>query len=96
MFYRETIAAGVLPSVEVVSQVLGCLQFPHDTSLRNRLVENLGVSSNSSRRANLYSFIDGFGEYDPRSFSLLEVREQLNEQCLILFDSFIVYLFAML
>lgn len=92
MIYREIITAGIVPSVEVFSQVLGCLQLPRDTHVRNRLVENLVVSSNSSRRSNLCSLLDGFGEYDPRSFSLLEVSEQLNKQ----FNSFIVYLFATL
>ncbi|XP_077246517.1 pentatricopeptide repeat (PPR) superfamily protein [Tasmannia lanceolata] len=72
MVYRETIAAGFVPSVEVFSQVLGCLKFPRDTSLRNRLLENLGVSVDASRRSNLCSLLDGFGEYDPRSFYLLE------------------------
>lgn len=92
MIYREIITAGIVPSVEVFSQVLGCLQLPRDTHVRNRLVENLVVRSNSSRRSNLYSLLDGFGEYDPRSFSLLEVGEQLNKQ----FNSFIFYLFATL
>ena len=73
MVYRETVAAGVIPTMEVLSQVLGCLQFPHDGSLRNRLIENLGVTADTSRRPNLCSLIDGFGEYDSRAFSLLEV-----------------------
>ncbi|GLU02793.1 hypothetical protein SLE2022_200280 [Rubroshorea leprosula] len=55
MVYRETIVAGTIPTMEVVSQILGCLQFPRDISLKDRFVGNLG-----------------FGEYDPRAFSLLE------------------------
>ncbi|XP_058091004.1 pentatricopeptide repeat-containing protein MRL1, chloroplastic isoform X2 [Magnolia sinica] len=78
MVYRETIAAGVVPSMEVFSHVLGCLQLPHDTSLRNRLTENLGVKSEASRHSNLCSLLDGFGEYDPRSFSLLEEAASLG------------------
>ncbi|KAF9623730.1 hypothetical protein IFM89_004811 [Coptis chinensis] len=75
--YRETIASGVLPTMEVFSSLLGCLQFPCDTSSRTRLVENLGVSSDASVCSNLCSLIEGFGEYDPRSFSLLEEATSL-------------------
>ncbi|PIA55521.1 hypothetical protein AQUCO_00700073v1 [Aquilegia coerulea] len=70
--YRESIVSGVIPTIELLSLVLGCLQFPHDTSLRVKLIENLGVNTDPSRFTNLKSLIEGFGEYDPRSFSLLE------------------------
>lgn len=72
MVYRETIEAGEKPTSEILSQILGCLQLPYDTSVKNRLVENLRVSAETSRRSSLYSLIDGFGEYDPRAFSILE------------------------
>ena len=71
--YRETIVAGTVPTMEVVSKILGCLQIPRDDSLKSRLVENLEVIADSSRYSSLSSLIDGFGEYDPRAFSLLEV-----------------------
>lgn len=71
--YREAIAAGLAPTAEELSQVLGCLKLPHDVNLRDRLVENLGVSTNPSKGSNICSLVDGFGEYDPRAFSLLEV-----------------------
>lgn len=74
--YREAIIAGVVPTMEEFSQVLGCLRLPHDASLRNRLIENLGVSTETSKGSNLCSLLDGFGEYDPRAFSLLEVYKQ--------------------
>lgn len=74
--YREAIIAGVVPTMEEFSQVLGCLRLPHDASLKNRLIENLGVSAETSKGSNLCSLLDGFGEYDPRAFSLLEVFEQ--------------------
>lgn len=73
MVYREIIEAGIVPSIEVLSQVLGCLQIPHDPALKNKLIENIGVSVDRPRSSNLCSFIHGFGEYDPRAFSLLEV-----------------------
>ncbi|KAL5791128.1 hypothetical protein ACOSQ2_006016 [Xanthoceras sorbifolium] len=76
--YRETIVAGNLLTVEVVSQVLGCLQLPFDADLKSRLVENLGVSADSTRWSKLCSLIDGFGEYDPRAFSLLEEAASLG------------------
>jgi hypothetical protein len=41
--------------------------------VKTRLVESLGVSVESSGKANLCSLIEGFGEYDPRVFSILEV-----------------------
>lgn len=78
MVYRETIIAGVIPAMEEFSQVLGCLRLPHDVSLRNRLIENVGVSIDTSKGSNLCSLIDGFGEYDPRAFSLLEEAASLG------------------
>ncbi|WCJ39781.1 Pentatricopeptide repeat (PPR) superfamily protein [Euphorbia peplus] len=76
--YRETIAAGEKPTMEVVSQVLGCLRLPYDASLRKRLVENLSVTADSSKFSNLCCLLDGFGEYDPRAFSLLEEAASLG------------------
>lgn len=73
MVYRETIGAGEKPTSEILSQILGCLQLPYDTSVKNKLIENLGVSAETSRNSNLCSLIDGFGEYDPRAFSIIEV-----------------------
>ncbi|ONH92147.1 hypothetical protein PRUPE_8G158300 [Prunus persica] len=78
MVYRKTIVAGIMPTVEVISQVLGCLQLPYDASFKNRLIENLGVTAETSRPSNLCSLIDGFGEYDPRAFSLLEEAASLG------------------
>ena len=72
MVFRETIEAGQKPTSEILSQILGCLQLPYDTSLKNRLAENLGVSAETSRGSNLCSLMEGFGEYDPRAFSILE------------------------
>lgn len=73
MIYREMIGAGLAPSMELLSQVLGCLQLPKDVSLKKRLIETLGINSETSRGANLFPLIDGFAEYDPRAFSLFEV-----------------------
>ncbi|KAJ4716706.1 putative Pentatricopeptide repeat-containing protein [Melia azedarach] len=78
MVYREAIVAGTTLMMEVVSQVLGCLQLPYVADTRDRLVENLGVSTDSARRSNLCSLIDGFGEYDPRAFSLLQEAASLG------------------
>ncbi|XP_027355994.1 pentatricopeptide repeat-containing protein MRL1, chloroplastic isoform X2 [Abrus precatorius] len=72
MVYRETIEAGEKPTSEILSQILGCLKLPYDTSVKNSLVENLGVCAETSRSSNLCSLVDGFGEYDPRAFSILE------------------------
>ena len=49
MVYRETIRAGVVPTSEVLSQVLGCLQLPYDALLKNRIIENRGVSADILR-----------------------------------------------
>ncbi|URE22484.1 PPR repeat [Musa troglodytarum] len=78
MVYRETIQAGVIPTIEVFSQVLGCLQFPRDSSLRNTFIENLGIGFDASRSSNVGSLLDGFGEYDIRSFSILEEATSLG------------------
>lgn len=78
MVYREIIEARIVPSIEVLSQILGCLQIPHDPAFKSRLIENIGVSADSSRSSNLCSLIDGFGEYDPRAFSLLEEAASLG------------------
>lgn len=78
MIYRETIVTGLTPSMETFSQVLGCLQLPHEALLRIRLIEDLGVSAETSNYSNLSSLINGFGEYDPRALSLLEVSAQLT------------------
>lgn len=78
MVYRETISAGVIPTIEVFSQVLGCLQFPRDSSFRKRIIENLGISFDTSRRSNISSLLDGFGEYDTRCFSILEEAASLG------------------
>lgn len=75
--YRQTISAGVIPSSEVFSNVLGCLKFPNDTSLRSRLVENLGVIGDNTN-CNLYPLLDGFGEYDPRAFAIFEEASSLG------------------
>ncbi|XP_009589921.1 pentatricopeptide repeat-containing protein MRL1, chloroplastic isoform X2 [Nicotiana tomentosiformis] len=78
MIYRETIAAGVVPTMDELSLVLGCLQLPRDASLKERLIENLGLTVETSKGSNLCSLIDGFGEYDPRAFSLLEEAASLG------------------
>ncbi|XP_015951896.1 pentatricopeptide repeat-containing protein MRL1, chloroplastic isoform X1 [Arachis duranensis] len=70
--YRETLGAGEKPTSEILSRLLGCLQLPYDASVKNRLVDNLGVSTESSRNSNLRALVDGFGEYDVRAFSILE------------------------
>ncbi|KAG8368156.1 hypothetical protein BUALT_Bualt15G0015700 [Buddleja alternifolia] len=72
MVYRETIAAGVPITMDELSQVLGCLQLPRDVSIRNSIIENLGVNTDRFKGANRYSLIEGFGVYDPRAFSLVE------------------------
>ncbi|XP_047329049.1 pentatricopeptide repeat-containing protein MRL1, chloroplastic-like [Impatiens glandulifera] len=76
--YRETMMAGIVPGAELFSQVLGCLRFPFGAGLRDRMIENMQVSGGLSRRSNLCSLIDGFGEYDPRAFSLFEEAASLG------------------
>ncbi|XP_020520327.1 pentatricopeptide repeat-containing protein MRL1, chloroplastic isoform X2 [Amborella trichopoda] len=78
MVYRETVSAGIIPTMEVFSQVLGCLQIPYDPVLRNSLLDNQGISIDVLRCPNVCSLVDGFGEYDPRAFSLLEEAASLG------------------
>ncbi|XP_078448324.1 pentatricopeptide repeat (PPR) superfamily protein isoform X2 [Wolffia australiana] len=78
MTYRETIAAGVTPTIEVFCQVLGCLQFPRELSWRSRFVETLDHITDAPKPSKLVSLLDGFGEYDSRSFSILEEASSLG------------------
>lgn len=78
MAYREVIGSGLIPSVEMLAQVLRCLQLPQDVVLKNRLTETLGINTEQSRNANLLPLIDGFGECDPRAFSLFEEAASLG------------------
>lgn len=84
MVYRETIVAGVAPTMDELSLVLGCLKLPHDVSVKNRLIEDLGYNVGPSKGANVCSLIDGFAEYDPRAFSLVEVCKQLPNSLFLL------------
>lgn len=78
MVYRETVNAGAIPTIQELSQVLGCLRLPQDSSLKTKLIENLGIITETSKGSNLCSLIDGFGEYDPRAFSILEEAASLG------------------
>ncbi|KZV53463.1 Pentatricopeptide repeat-containing protein [Dorcoceras hygrometricum] len=76
--YRETIAGGVTPTLDELSKVLGCLQLPHDVTVRKRFIENVGVHIGIPEGVNIYSFINGFGEFDPRAISLVEEAATLG------------------
>ncbi|TVU31282.1 hypothetical protein EJB05_22963, partial [Eragrostis curvula] len=76
--YREAISAGLLPSSDVLSQVLGCLRLPHDSSLKNTFIENMGISCDVPQHPNVNSLFEGFGEYDIRAFSILEEAASLG------------------
>uniref|UniRef100_A0ACD5TPR5 Uncharacterized protein n=1 Tax=Avena sativa TaxID=4498 RepID=A0ACD5TPR5_AVESA len=72
MVFRHAITTGLLPSSDVLSQVLGCLRFPHDSSLKNTFIDNMGISCDMPHHPNTNSLLEGFGEYDIRAFSILE------------------------
>uniref|UniRef100_A0A452Y7J5 PROP1-like PPR domain-containing protein n=1 Tax=Aegilops tauschii subsp. strangulata TaxID=200361 RepID=A0A452Y7J5_AEGTS len=72
MVFRQAITAGLLPSSDVLSQVLGCLRFPHDSSLKTTFIDNMGISCDMPHHPNTNSLLEGFGEYDIRAFSVLE------------------------
>jgi hypothetical protein len=74
MVFRHAITAGLLPSSDVLSQVLGCLRFPHDSSLKSTFIDNMGISCHMPHHPNTNSLLEGFGEYDIRAFSILEVE----------------------
>ncbi|KAJ1689147.1 hypothetical protein LUZ63_013302 [Rhynchospora breviuscula] len=78
MVYRETISAGVKPKLDALSQVLGCMRYPTNTVLRYKLIENLGLGFDVSNGPNVSSLMDGFGEYDPRSFQIIEEAAALG------------------
>lgn len=76
--YREAISTGLLPSSDVLSQVLGCFRFPHDSSLKNTFIENMGINCDIPHHPNINSLLEGFGEYDIRAFSILEEAASLG------------------
>ncbi|XP_057817659.1 pentatricopeptide repeat-containing protein MRL1, chloroplastic isoform X5 [Cryptomeria japonica] len=78
LVYRQTISAGVTPTMEALSHVLGCLRMPLNTAGKFIYNENLGFYLGSTKRLNLCSLIDGFGIYDPRAFSLYEEAASLG------------------
>ncbi|PWZ57105.1 Pentatricopeptide repeat-containing protein MRL1, chloroplastic [Zea mays] len=78
MVYREAVSAGLLPSSDVLSQVLGCLRLPHGSSLKSTFIENMGVSCDIPQYPNINSLFEGFGEYDIRAFSILEEAASLG------------------
>jgi hypothetical protein len=71
--YREAVSTGLVPSSDVLSQVLGCLRLPHDNSLKSSFIENMGISCDIPHNPNMNSLFEGFSEYDIRAFSMLEV-----------------------
>ncbi|XP_066386259.1 LOW QUALITY PROTEIN: pentatricopeptide repeat-containing protein MRL1, chloroplastic-like [Miscanthus floridulus] len=78
MVYREAVSAGLLPSSDVLSQVLGCLRLPHGSSLKSSFIENMGISCDIPQHPNINSLFEGFGEYDIRAFSILEEAASLG------------------
>ncbi|KAF8655211.1 hypothetical protein HU200_061214 [Digitaria exilis] len=76
--YRVAVSNGLIPSSDVLSQVLGCLRLPHDNSLKSNFIENMGISCEISQHPNINSLFEGFGEYDIRAFSILEEAASLG------------------
>jgi hypothetical protein len=75
LVYRQTISAGLTPTVGSLSQVLGCLRMPTNATKENGFNESLGFNPSSPKQPKLYSLLEGFRIYDPRAFSLYEVRK---------------------
>ncbi|RLN42208.1 hypothetical protein C2845_PM01G43330 [Panicum miliaceum] len=76
--YRDAVSTGLVPSSDVLSQVLGCLRLPHDSSLKSSFIENMGISCDIPHNPNINSLFEGFGEYDIRAFSILEEAASLG------------------
>ncbi|RLN17141.1 pentatricopeptide repeat-containing protein MRL1, chloroplastic isoform X4 [Panicum miliaceum] len=76
--YRNAVSTGLVPSSDVLSQVLGCLRLPHDNSLKSSFIENMGISCDIPHNPNINSLFEGFGEYDIRAFSILEEAASLG------------------
>ncbi|KAG0592741.1 hypothetical protein KC19_1G277300 [Ceratodon purpureus] len=78
--YRQTIEAGALPTVETLSQLLGCLRKPEEptkavTSFDDRtMMAFLG----QPQQAITSTGYDGFSIYDPRALSLFEEASALK------------------
>ncbi|WVZ58406.1 hypothetical protein U9M48_008682 [Paspalum notatum var. saurae] len=76
--YREAVSSGLLPSSDVLSQVLGCLRLPCNSSLNSIFIENMGMHCDILQHPNINSLFEGFGEYDIRAFSILEEAASLG------------------
>ncbi|KAJ1256307.1 hypothetical protein BS78_K049600 [Paspalum vaginatum] len=76
--YREAVSSGLLPSSDVLSQVLGCLRLPYNSSLNSIFIENMGIHCDILPHPNINSLFEGFGEYDVRAFSILEEAASLG------------------
>jgi pentatricopeptide repeat protein len=78
LVYRQTISAGLTPTVGSLSQVLGCLRMPTNATKENGFNESLGFNPSSPKQPKLYSLLEGFRIYDPRAFSLYEEAASLG------------------
>jgi len=76
--YRDAVSTGLVPSSDVLSQVLGCLRLPHYNSLKSSFTENMQISCDIPHNPNINSLFEGFGEYDIRAFSILEEAASLG------------------
>jgi hypothetical protein len=75
--YRQTLGAGIVPTVESLSQLLGCLrtpEVPEPNYFDDRVVAFLGQSWPASPR----HVVDGCGVYDPRALALFEEAAALG------------------
>lgn len=71
--YRQTIEAGVLPTVEILSQLLGCLRKPEASTTPVSIFDDKAAAFLGQSQPATSTSFDGFGIYDPRALALFEV-----------------------
>lgn len=72
--YRKAVASGIVPTMKMLSQLLGCLRLPR--TVDDNVLYNYVFAQHSSHKQ--LSLIDGFGVYDPRALALFEEAAALG------------------
>lgn len=76
--YRQTIEAGVLPTVEILSQLLGCLRKPEASTTPVSIFDDKAAAFLGQSQPATSTSFDGFGIYDPRALALFEEAAALK------------------
>ncbi|KAH7294218.1 hypothetical protein KP509_28G061200 [Ceratopteris richardii] len=73
--YRKARSSGVIPTIKMLSQLLGCLRLPK--TVDDNVLSNYSFAKHTSSGMQP-SLINGFGVYDPRALALYEEAAALG------------------